>query len=55
MVPLMNYSDEVYTVSQNERVAQLVTITTGSISFEKVEDLDISDRSTDGFGSTGKN
>ena len=55
MVPLMNYSDEVYTVSQNERVAQLVTITTGSISFEKVDDLDISDRSTGGFGSTGKN
>ena len=55
MVPLMNYSNEVYTVSQNERVAQLVTITTGSISFEKVEELDISDRSTGGFGSTGKN
>ena len=55
MVPLMNYSNDVYTVSQNERVAQLVTITTGSISFEKVEDLDISDRSTGGFGSTGKN
>ena len=55
MVPLMNYSNDVYTVSQYERVAQLVTITTGSISFEKVEDLDISDRSTGGFGSTGKN
>jgi len=55
MVPLMNYSNDVYTVSQNERVAQLVTITTGSISFEKVEDLEISDRSTGGFGSTGKN
>ena len=55
MVPLMNYSTEVYTVSKNERVAQLVTITTGSISFEKVEELDISDRSTGGFGSTGKN
>ena len=51
----MNYSDEVYTVAQNERVAQLVTITTGSITFEKVEELDISDRSTGGFGSTGKN
>ena len=55
MVPLMNYSNEVYTVSQNERVAQLVTITTGSISFEKVEELDNSDRSSGGFGSTGKN
>ena len=55
MVPLMNYSNEVYTVSQNERVAQLVTITTGGISFEKVVELDSSDRSTGGFGSTGKN
>ena len=55
MVPLMNYSNEVYTVSQNERIAQLVTITTGSITFEKVEKLDISDRSSGGFGSTGKN
>ena len=55
MVPLMNYSDQVYTVSQNERVAQLVTITTGSISFEKVKELDNSDRSSGGFGSTGKN
>ena len=55
MIPLMNYSSEVYIVSQNERVAQLVTITTGSISFEKVEELDNSDRSTGGFGSTGKN
>ena len=55
MVPLMNYSDEVYTVLQNERVAQLVTISTGSITFEKVQERDISDRSTGGFGSTGKN
>ena len=55
MIPLMNYSNEVYTVSRNERVAQLVTITTGSISFEKVDELDATDRSTGGFGSTGKN
>ena len=55
MVPLINYSNKVYSVSQNERVAQLVTITTGSITFEKVEELDNSERSTGGFGSTGKN
>ena len=55
MVPLMNYSKKVYTVTKNERVAQLVTISTGSITFEKVEELDISDRSEGGFGSTGKN
>ena len=55
MVPLMNYSNKVYTVSQNERVAQLVTIATGNISFEEVDELDFSERSTGGFGSTGKN
>ncbi|MBL6628238.1 MAG: dUTP diphosphatase [Candidatus Actinomarina sp.] len=55
MVPLMNYSNEVYTVAPNERVAQLVAINTGSIDFEKVEELDISERSMGGFGSTGKN
>ena len=55
MIPLMNYSNEVYTVSRNERIAQLVTITTGDISFVKVDELDATDRSTGGFGSTGKN
>ncbi|NCX34978.1 MAG: dUTP diphosphatase [Proteobacteria bacterium] len=39
MVPLMNYSNEVYTVAPNERVAQLVAINTGSIAFEKVEEM----------------
>ena len=51
----MNYSKKVYTVTKNERVAQLVTISTGSITFEKVDELDVSDRSEGGFGSTGKN
>ena len=55
MVPLMNYSNKVYTVSQNERVAQLVTIATGNIFFEEVDELDFTERSTGGFGSTGKN
>ena len=54
MVPLMNYSEETYTVSKHERVAQLVTISTGTISFEEVKNLDDSDRSEGGFGSTGK-
>ena len=55
MVPLMNYSEETYTVSKHERVAQLVAISTGTISFEEVQNLDDSDRSEGGFGSTGKN
>ncbi len=55
MVPLMNYSEETYIVTKHERVAQLVTISTGTISFEEVKNLDDSDRSEGGFGSTGKN
>ena len=55
MVPLMNYSEETYTVVKHERVAQLVAITTGNITFKEVSDLDESDRSEGGFGSTGKN
>ena len=54
-VPLMNYSDVQYKVNKHERIAQLVTIATGEITFELVDNLDSSDRSDSGFGSTGKN
>lgn len=55
MVPLMNYSNIDYTVERNERIAQLVAINTQIIKFQQVDDHDASDRSTGGFGSTGKN
>ena len=55
MVPLMNYSDVQYKVNKHERIAQLVTIATGEIKFEIVDNLDVSERSDRGFGSTGKN
>ena len=55
MVPLMNYSNIDYTVERNERIAQLVAINTQIINFQQVDDHDASDRSTGGFGSTGKN
>ena len=55
MVPLMNYSNIDYTVERNERIAQLVAINTQTINFQQVDDHDASDRSTGGFGSTGKN
>ena len=54
-VPLMNYSDVQYKVNKHERIAQLVTIATGEIKFEIVDNLDVSERSDSGFGSTGKN
>ena len=55
MVPLMNYSNIDYTVECNERIAQLVAINTQTINFQQVDEHDTSDRSTGGFGSTGKN
>lgn len=55
MVPLMNYSDVIYKVKRHERIAQLVAITTSDLIFEEVDNLDSSDRSDGGFGSTGKN
>ena len=54
-VPLMNYSDVIYTIKRHERIAQLVAITTSDLIFDEVESLDASDRSDGGFGSTGKN
>jgi len=55
IVPLMNFSNIDYTVECNERVAQLVAINTQTINFKQVDEHDTSDRSTGGFGSTGKN
>ena len=55
MVPLMNYSDVTYIVKRHERIAQLVAITTSALIFDQVNNLDASDRSDGGFGSTGKN
>jgi dUTP pyrophosphatase len=54
-VPLMNYSDSEYLVQQHERIAQLVLIKTENLLFEEVTELQNSDRSDGGFGSTGKN
>ena len=55
MVPLMNYSKETYIVTKHERIAQLVAITTENLEFHVVDNLDDSERSDGGFGSTGKN
>ena len=53
-VVLFNNSDEDYTISEGERIAQLVVekIWTGDITV--VDSLDDTTRSSGGFGSTGK-
>ena len=52
-VPLINHSDEIYYMKNNERFAQLVLINVNNVNFDIVEELDDSIRSDKGFGSTG--
>lgn len=57
MVPLYNHSNELYTVSPGERVAQMVVTPVLLPDVEEIpagQPLPASERGTGGFGSTGK-
>ena len=53
IIPLINHSKETYILSKGERFAQLVVINVENINFNIVNELDETDRSDKGFGSTG--
>lgn len=53
-VILINLSNEPITIEPSERVAQMVIAKYEQLSWEQVEVLSDSSRSTGGFGSTGK-
>lgn len=53
IVALHNDSDETQTVSNHERIAQLVIIPYLPVHFVEVDSLDKTDRGNNGFGSTG--
>ena len=53
LIPLINLSDLNYQVDVDDRIAQLVLINTENVNFKVVEKLPITDRSNEGFGSTG--
>lgn len=53
-VILFNASDEVFEVSQGDRIAQAVLAKVSLIEWNEVESLDETDRGEGGFGSTGK-
>ena len=53
LIPLINLSDLNYQVHVDDRIAQLVLINTENVNFKVVEKLPITDRSNEGFGSTG--
>ena len=52
-VALHNDTDETQTITEGERIAQLVIIPYLTIDFEEVEELNTTDRGSGGFGSTG--
>lgn len=52
-VLLINLSSKKFIIEDGERIAQLVLASHNQASWEPVEYLEISDRGTDGFGSTG--
>ena len=53
-VALHNHSNEIRTVSQGERIAQMVIAPYLKVEYEEVDDLSDTVRGGGGFGSTGK-
>ena len=53
-VGLVNLSDEDYTVSSGERIAQMVIAPVIIPEINEVDELDETERGSGGFGSTGK-
>lgn len=54
MVVLHNHGRQVQTIAHGERIAQLIITPIITPAYEAVDELDETERSTGGFGSTGK-
>ena len=52
-VALINLSNEEYTLTNGERIAQMVIMPVTKAKFTPVEELDETERGSGGFGSTG--
>ena len=53
LITLYNDSDQAQTITQNERIAQLLILPYLPVMFEEVSDLSETERGEGGFGSTG--
>ena len=53
-VILINHGEESLTISNGDRIAQMVIAKHETVEFEHVESLDETERGAGGFGSTGK-
>ena len=52
-IPVVNLSNEEYTISSGDRICQMILQKYENINFEEVEVLDATDRNDGGFGHTG--
>ena len=55
IVALHNDTDEIQTITNGERIAQLVVLPYMPVEFEEVDELSNTERGDKGFGSTGSN
>lgn len=53
-VPVINLSNEPYTIQPNERIAQMIIAKVERAQIQVVQSLSETQRATGGFGSTGK-
>jgi dUTP pyrophosphatase len=53
-VPVINLSNEEYTIEPNERIAQMIIAKVEHAQIKVVEELSETERAAGGFGSTGK-
>lgn len=53
-VPVINLSQETYSLNPGERIAQLIIAKYHQVTWEEVEVISDTDRGDGGFGSTGK-
>lgn len=53
-VKLYNNGDEPYKIERGDKITQLVIMPCAYVDFDIVDDLEDSERGSDGFGSTGK-
>jgi len=53
-IPVVNLSNESYTLTHGERVAQMIIAKYETAALEAVEVINETDRGAGGFGSTGK-
>lgn len=53
MISCWNRSDVAFTITQHDRIAQLMFIPTIQVSFTVVDDFDVSQRGENGFGHSG--